>query len=97
MRQVVYSTPALDDLRAIAIYIAEDNPERATSFVEELRAVALTVAERPASFPARLDLAPGLRSARHGRYLIFFTHDADRIEVVRVLHGSRDLGGVFGA
>ena len=31
-----------------------------------------TIAERPSSFPARNELAPGLRSARHGRYLIFF-------------------------
>ena len=76
----------------IGDYIAADNPARAISFVAEIEAVILgKIANRPASYPARPELAPGLRVARHGRYLIFFIHEVDRIEIVRVLHGSRDL------
>lgn len=86
------------DMIEIGDYIAADNPARARSFVAEIEAVIFgKIADRPASFPARSDLAPGLRVARHGHYLIFFTYDAERIEVARVLHGARDLGRAFGA
>ena len=95
MRAVFYAKEARADLRDIALYIARDNSARAYSFVDELRDTALKAAERPESFPARPELAPGLRVARHGRYLIFFMHEPDKIEVVRVLHGARDLVQAF--
>ncbi|MGN6122280.1 MAG: type II toxin-antitoxin system RelE/ParE family toxin [Sphingomonas oligoaromativorans] len=84
------------DLIEIGDFIAQDNPERAHSFIAEIETMIVDqVAVRPASFPARHDLAPGLRIARHGRYLIFFTHEADRVEVIRVLHGARNLPLLF--
>ncbi len=53
-------------------------------------------AERPESFPARDDVREGLRSARHGRSLIFFLEAGEEVRIVRVLHGARDLPRVFG-
>lgn len=97
MKRLIYLPAALADLKAVTLYIAEDNPGRATSFVDELRDKAAQTAERPGSFPARDDLAPGLRVARHGRYLIFFEDDVAEVRIVRVLHGARDLGRVFDA
>lgn len=79
----------------IGDFIALDNPGRAASFVAEIEATMMQAAERPGSFPARLDLHAGLRSARHGRYLIFFLEAADEVQIVRVLHGARDLPRVF--
>lgn len=95
MKRLSYRPAALADLRSIALYIAEDNPPRALSFVDELRARATQAAERPESFPARDDLAPGLRAARLGRYLIFFLNLPEEVEIVRVLHGARDLRALF--
>jgi len=96
MRMIVLPA-AKADLIEIGDYIAVDNPARAMSFIAEIEAVIFEkIADRPTSYPARPELAPGLRAARHGRYLIFFLLAADRIEIVRVLHGSRDLGGTFG-
>lgn len=97
MKRLVYLPEALADLKAITLYIAEDNPDRATSFVNELRDKAAQTIERPGSFPARDDLAPGLRAARYGRYLIFFQDVADEIQIIRVLHGARNLEQVFDA
>ena len=97
MKRLVYLPAALADLQAITLYIAEDNPDRATSFVHELRDRAAQAAERPGSFSARDDLSPGLRVARHGRYLIFFENEADEIRIVRVIHGARDLTRIFDA
>jgi toxin ParE1/3/4 len=57
------------DLEEIADYIARDNPVRAASFVAELEATCRAVAASPQLYPARSDLAPGLRMAVHGRYI----------------------------
>jgi toxin ParE1/3/4 len=95
MKHLVYLPAALADLKAITLFIADDNPDRAISFVDELRSIAAEAAQRPASFPARDDLAPGLRAARYGRYLIFFQEIAGDFQIVRVLHGARDLQRVF--
>lgn len=43
----------------------------------------------------RDDLAPGLRSISYANYLIFYRPIDDGIEIVRVLHGSRDLPSQF--
>lgn len=59
MMGLTYLPAALADLREIALYIAEDNPDRAVSFVNALRIKAAEIIERPASFAARDDLAPG--------------------------------------
>lgn len=91
MKSFVFSPAARADLVAIALYIAEDSPDRADSFVAELEAKASQAAERPASFPARDDVSPGLRAARHGRYLLFFRETSEEVRIVRVLHGARDL------
>ena len=69
----------------------------ALSFVAELEAKAVQAAERPASFPARDDIGPGLRVAFHGRYLLFFRDLADEVRIVRILHGARDLRRILGA
>lgn len=71
------------DLIEIGDYIALDNPDRALTFIAEFEALIFSViAVRPESFPARPDLGEGLRVARHHRYVVFFTHDAERIEVL---------------
>jgi toxin ParE1/3/4 len=95
--RLTYLPAALADLREIAFYIAEDNPDRAVSFVDALKRKAAETVERPASFAARDDLAPGLRVARYGRYLILFQVVTDGVEIVRVLHGARDLHGALDA
>ena len=97
MKRLGYSPAALDDLRDIASYIAEDNPDRATSFVDELEQKAALAAKRPESFRDRSDLSPGLRAVRHGRYLIFFRELSEEVRIVRVLHGARNMSGLFEA
>jgi toxin ParE1/3/4 len=91
------SPAARADLAEIAGYIAADNPERALSFIAELEARAMQAAERPLSFSSRDDISPGLRSASHGRYLVLFRDLPDRVRIVRVLHGARDMTQVFDA
>jgi toxin ParE1/3/4 len=44
---------------------------------------------------ARPDIRPGLRHWPVGKYLIFYRVTDERVEVVRVVHGARDLGVLF--
>lgn len=97
MTRLTYLPAAREDLAAITSYIADDDPDRAETFVAELRARAGEAAERPRTFPARDDLAPGLRVASHGRYMIFFMEKDDGVQIVRVLHGARNLKRIFEA
>nr|WP_245218972.1 type II toxin-antitoxin system RelE/ParE family toxin [Rubellimicrobium aerolatum] len=85
------------DLIEIGDFIALDSPGRAMSFVAEIETRMREAAERPRSFPSRDELHEGLRMARHGRYLIFFVEVGDEVRVVRVLHGARNLPGLFEA
>jgi toxin ParE1/3/4 len=43
----------------------------------------------------RKDLAPGLRSFPVTKYLIFYYCTEDIIEIVRVIHGARDIEAFF--
>lgn len=95
MPRLVILPAARADLIEIGDFIAQDNPGRALSFLAEIEAKMLQAAERPESFPARGDVHEGLRSARHGRYLIFFLDAGEEVRIIRVLHGARDLPRVF--
>ena len=95
MARLVILPAARADLIEIGDFIAQDDPRRAASFVAEIEARMREAAERPMSFPARDELHEGLRAARHGRYLIFFVEQGDEVQVVRVLHGARDLPRAF--
>ena len=95
MPRLVILPAAQADLVEIGDLIAQDNPARALTFLAEIEAKMLQAAERPESFPARDDVHEGLRSARHGRYLIFFLDAGNEVRIVRVLHGARDLPRVW--
>jgi toxin ParE1/3/4 len=82
---------ALEDLRKSGDFIAADNPHRAVTFIDELLAVCEQAAERPAAYRRREDLAPGLRQAIHGRYLILFTATVQGVIIERIVHGARRL------
>jgi toxin ParE1/3/4 len=90
------SAGAEGDLEEIGDHIARDNPARAVSFVQELRAACLGLA----AFPERFPLAPryeieGVRHRVHGNYLIFYRVEEDAVVVIHVLHGATDYGDVL--
>lgn len=85
------SDEAQRDVAGIGQHIAQDNPERAVSFIDELTAKFRLVAERPLSFPTREDWHPELRSALHRPYIILFRVADAYVDIVRVFHGARDI------
>ncbi len=82
---------AEDDLLDIWLYIAQDKPNAADQFLDELEAKFLLLAEQPQLGPARPDIAPGLRYFPVRSYLILYREITEGVEIVRVVHGARRL------
>ena len=93
---VELTTEAERDLESIADWIARDNPKRAASFVSELHAACLALAEFPGRFPPvpRYE-RQGVRHRVHGNYLIFYRVERGKVIVVHVLHGAMDYAGLL--
>lgn len=90
--KVTFSPAARDDLVELALYIAQDNPVRAASFVDELQDRCLALGKAPGIGTARPELGEGVSMLPHGRYLIFYRHTRTQVRVERVMHGARDIG-----
>jgi toxin ParE1/3/4 len=90
--RVEFSPLAQADLLDIAVYIAQDKPSAALSFVDALEAKCLRLGDGPGIGTARPELGDGLRSMSHGRYLIFYRPTQDVLRIERVMHSARDLG-----
>jgi len=86
---------ATADLDEIWYYIAQDNPDAADKFVSNFFSRFSKLAAMPKIGRLREELSRGLRSFSTGRYVIFYREDAEGVEIVRVLHGARDLPPLF--
>ena len=93
---VGFTREAERDLERIADSIAADNPARAVSFIRDLRAYCLSLAEFPERYPLIERYAThGVRHRVHGNYLIFYRVDADGVTVLHVLHGAMDYAAIL--
>ena len=95
MAALVVRPRALADLAQIWAYIAQDSPDQADAFADVLADKFLALARRPGIGRLRPELVSGLRSFTVGRYVVFYLATSRSIEIVRVLHGSRDIMGIF--
>ena len=89
-----YLPVAQDDLHSILDFIAQDNPSRAASFIEELDTKIGLLAEQPllGQTPRHPKLREyGYRVLILDAYLVFYIVRGKTIEIHRVIHGSRNL------
>jgi len=93
--KLVISDEAVADLIDLWTYIAEDSPERADQFVDQIHEKCATLADTPMMGRERSELLPGMRSFPIGRYLIFYRIVEETLQVVRLLSGYRDLDAQF--
>lgn len=84
---------AREDLRAIVAYIGRDNPNRALSFGQELRARTKPLAQHPelgrSGRPGLPDYVREL--VVHQNYIIFYRvlAEARTVEILRVKHAAQ--------
>jgi toxin ParE1/3/4 len=95
MAVVEWKEQAEEDLIDIWTYVAQDNPQAADALLDEIDTKAHTLASSPYLGAARPDVAPELRHALVGRHLILYRIITDGVEVVRVVHGARNLFDLF--
>ena len=95
MKPVTISPLAQQHLRAISLYILEDNPPRALSFVQELRERCSNLSTFPTAGPVvRRFHDKDVRRIVHRRYNIFYLV-GDVIEVIAIVSGTQDLDAIL--
>src|SRR4051795_10029538 len=96
MKTFYLTLDAENDLTEIADYIASDSPSAAGRLLDRIQDRCQSLAEMPETGVPREELAPGLRSAAIGRYVVFYRPRDENIQIIRVLHGSRDIESILG-
>ena len=85
---------AQEDLAQTYSYILQTSLEQAELWLERVENQCQILAEMPTIGRVRSKLPGNVRSFVMGRYVIFYRPNTDGVEIVRVLHGSRDLGQI---
>ncbi|MBI4026161.1 MAG: type II toxin-antitoxin system RelE/ParE family toxin [Verrucomicrobia bacterium] len=89
------SDRATADLDEIWVFIAGDHFAAADRLIAAIVEKFEILARSPEMGRARHDLIPLLRSFPVGNYVIFYRPMTDGIEILRVLHGARDIPAQF--
>jgi len=80
---------AARDIEEIVFYIAEDNPTAAQKWLNDIHARCRRISEMPGMGTAKPDVNPDLRMSPIGNYLILYRQIGPDVEIVRVVHGTR--------
>lgn len=92
MRRFVLTSAAQDDLREIFEFIRQDNPGAAGRVLDEIWEAIGRLSRMPEIGHFREDLSEKpVRFWSVYSYLIIYRPDTRPIQVVRVLHGARDV------
>jgi toxin ParE1/3/4 len=98
---VIREAAARTDLRAIGLYIGQRSPQAARRFIRSAEQTIARLAthpgigepyspEDPAFEGIRLCVVTRFRS-----YVIVYRATEDRVEILRVLHGARDIDQIL--
>ena len=94
-KPVVVRPAAERDLDEIWLYIAFDNPAAADAVVDHIQERTLQLSAFPRSGRLRPEIAADARAVPVGTYLILYREAESFIDIVRVVHGARDLTALF--
>ena len=94
-RDLYISEEAESDLDDIWDDIAKDIPLKADRFLERLYGKCISISELEGIGRRRDELAEGLLSVPHKKYIIFFVREVSQVGIVWILRGSRDLDQIF--
>jgi toxin ParE1/3/4 len=91
VRKLYLTARARQDVLEIEEYIAIDSPTAAVRFTDKLEQRWLLLRDNPNMGRKRTDLMPELRSVSEGDYLIFYRIIDKTIEIMRIVHGAREV------
>jgi toxin ParE1/3/4 len=92
---IVLQPKAKADLSDIWQFMAEDSDDQADAFIDLIDQKFQLLAQQSGLGRRREELAEGLRSFPVGRYVIFYLAIPGGVQIVRVLHGARDIEVAF--
>lgn len=95
MPSLYYAEAALQDLDDIWRYFAQSSPTRASEFIRELDETLKSLIDFPYMGRERKEWKEGLRSLTHKKYVIAYQVIDGDVVIERVVHGSRDIEGLF--
>jgi toxin ParE1/3/4 len=91
MARIVHSPAAEDDLLEIWVGLAANNVSAAERLMDDLDAATQILATQPLIGKARREFGPEIRSFPVRDYVIVYRPIMGGVELVRVVHGARDL------
>ena len=77
------------------IVIEKQNPLNAYAFIFQLDAAFQVIVRTPEIGVLKEEYSKNIRQYIFGNYLIFYLIRIDDIQIVRVLHGKRDIPNLF--
>jgi toxin ParE1/3/4 len=87
---------AIRDIEEIWQWIAADDVAAADRWVRLIVESTDRLTDFPNSGAPRPELAPGARSLVVGGYLVLYRVGPDSVDIVRVVHGARELSRLLG-
>jgi len=97
MATVRRSPQAEADLEGIFDDLDRGNPAAASRYAAEFRQKSRALAQFPELGRNRPEIAPDLRSTLVDPYVIFYRVQGDVVQILRILHGRRDLRSLMRA
>jgi toxin ParE1/3/4 len=79
------------DIEEIGDYISKQSPKAALRIIEAFEQRWSLLALYPFSCASRDDIGAGIRHIAVGEYLTFYRVGTEAVEILRVLHGRRDI------
>jgi toxin ParE1/3/4 len=95
MARIVYSQTSKDDLLEIWVGIAVSHVSTAERLLDDLHAATQLLATQPLIGKARREFGAGIRSFPVRDYVLVYRPIPGGVELVRVVHGARDLPRVL--
>ena len=95
MARLTRTARAEEDLIEIWTWVAADSPSAADRLLDRIDEICWRLAETPGLGAARPDLAEGLRYFVTGSHLVIYRLAPGGVEIVRIVHGARDLPDLF--
>jgi toxin ParE1/3/4 len=91
MLRVTRTPAAQRDLVAITDWIAANNLDAALRLYEEVDRLLSLIARYPEMGETTESLGEGVRRVTLGDFVLFYRLSGDAIDLIRVLHGARDI------
>ena len=80
------------DVDSISAYVAADNGKAAEELLDRFGKIFEMLVQNPQAGRRRPDLGQNVRSFAVDNYVIFYIPQSAGIDIIRVMHGRRDIG-----